>query len=324
MKSLVHTSPFVPAEWVAAHGLRPVRGPMGHAAGLPEGMCAFAGGRMWADPKTRPAGWVWTTTCDQMRRAAEVALTAGDLPVMVMNVPATWQSPASYRYYRAELERLGMFMVRKLGATSPTPERLLEEMQRWEAARQTLRDRRARMSARAHAEAVFALQTQGPAALEDLPPPGAVRTRGLPVILAGAPLLPEEFGLFDLIERAGGRVVLDGTESGEMGWPAPFDRRRLQQEAPFEVLAETYFGTLPGVFRRPNTLLEEWLALRIGEHAPRGLMVVRRPWCDLWQAESAHLREWAPVPVLALDIEPDAGADATVAVRIQAFLETLR
>ena len=52
----------------------------------------------------------------------------------------------------------------------------------------------------------------------------------------------------------------------------------------------------------------------------RGIVVVVPPWCDLWRAEIPRLREWAPVPVLALDLAGDE-APASAATRIQAFLE---
>ena len=61
-----------------------------------------------------------------------------------------------------------------------------------------------------------------------------------------------DYAFFDLVERAGGRVVLDATEGGERTLPRPFDPARLAAD-PFEELADAYFDAIPDAFRRPNS-----------------------------------------------------------------------
>jgi len=77
---------------------------------------------------------VFTTTCDQMRRAAEWAALEAPAPVFLMNVPATHGAPAAARLYRDELHRLGRFLARR-GASRPSPEKLADVMQSYDARR---------------------------------------------------------------------------------------------------------------------------------------------------------------------------------------------
>ena len=64
--------------------------------------------------------------------------------------------------------------------------------------------------------------------------------------------------LFDLVERAGGRVVLDATEGGRRTMPRPFDagesRPTLSENWPTPISM-----AIPDAFRRPNSRLYEWL-----------------------------------------------------------------
>ena len=129
-------------------------------------------------------------------------------------------------------------------------------------------------------------------------------------------------GVFGLIEQAGGLVVLDGTENGVRTLPAPFDRRRLRDD-PMPELVDAYFGTIPDAFRRPDTLLYEWLGRELAASGARGIIVWRYIWCDMWAAGVVRLREATGLPVLDVDISGDEGELARTANRIQAFLEVL-
>ena len=81
---------------------------------------------------------------------------------------------------------------------------------------------------------------------------------GIPLAVLGGPLLETDCAFFDLVEHAGGRVVLDATEGGERTLPRPFDPARLAAD-PLEELADAYFDGIPDAFRRPNSRLYEWL-----------------------------------------------------------------
>lgn len=150
----------------------------------------------------------------------------------------------------------------------------------------------------------------------------------VPLALVGGPLPPQDYGLLDLVERCGGRIVLDASETGQRTLPPPLRPRSswaALRDHPLEELAAAYFLGIPDVFRRPNDRLYEWLAERIASRGVRGLLLRRYVWCDLWHAEWRRLAAWSPVPVLELDVaDQEQGLPGRTLGRIEAFLETLR
>ncbi|MBE7561195.1 2-hydroxyacyl-CoA dehydratase [bacterium] len=152
-------------------------------------------------------------------------------------------------------------------------------------------------------------------------PATPVRPTGKPLALVGGPLLFEHLALFEQIEAAGGRVVLEATAEGERGMPAPFDRRKLAED-PLGCLADAYFGAILDAFRRPNDALYSWLGRRLPESGAAGIAFVHYVWCDLWHAEAERLRQWTALPVLALDLAED-GLTGPVRTRLEAFVEML-
>jgi benzoyl-CoA reductase/2-hydroxyglutaryl-CoA dehydratase subunit BcrC/BadD/HgdB len=274
------------------------------------GVCPYARSFVNAEAaeECRADAVVFTTVCDQMRRAAEVFSTFSDLPVFLMNVPSTWQTPAAMGLYVDELRRLGRFLVR-LGGTTPADEHLADVMLSYDADRAPLRVPASRRTA-TQGEPRVSASSSSPAA-------------SVPLAIVGGPLAGGQRELLDLIEQFGGRVVLDATEGGELTLPPPLDAARVRQD-PLAALAEAYFGAIPHPMRRPNSGLYDWLAARLAERGARGVLLHRWPWCDLWHGELGRLREWSPVPVLDLGAG-DEGLDlARQTGRIQAFLEMLR
>jgi benzoyl-CoA reductase/2-hydroxyglutaryl-CoA dehydratase subunit BcrC/BadD/HgdB len=348
MNVIAYHSPFVPPEWIEARALRPLwLRPRGlatsgaraaSASAVRRGVCPFAGSVI--DALTGAVGdgvaaAVLASGCDQMRYAAALIEQQGDLPLFLMHVPSTWQTSAARALYLEELRRLGRFLVRH-GGVAPSSDVLAAVMARYDDARSALRASRDRLAPRQYAEAVAALRsgevhsdaaagTSGATAgLPGSEPPPAAPNGSVPLALLGGPLLEPDYAVFDLIARAGGRVVLDGTEDGQRTLPRPFDPARLHNE-PLQELADAYFGSIPDVFRRPNDLLYDWLAAELDAAAPRGIILRRFVWCDLWHAEVARLRERSPVPVLEIDVNHDEpGASARLVGRLEAFLETLR
>jgi len=325
MPTVAATCPYVPLEWIDAHGLTPKRvmpstSRRGEFMRATAGLCAYARAYMntlAAAPRADAA--VFTTVCDQMRRAAEVFADQAHLPTFVMNVPATWQTPASQRLYADELRRLGRFLV-SLGGETPSDETLTGVMRQHEAARTRLYDARNALHAR---EYVQAWGEFDPAA--DLPfaqPHEASSLDAVPLALVGGPVLLEQLDVFDLVEQYGGRVVLAAVEGGEMSSPAPFDADALAED-PLAELARAYHGTIPHPMRRPDTQLHQWIEREITLAAPRGILFQRYLWCDLWHGELARIRQWSSVPVLDVSIG-DEDDSYCLSGRIQAFIETLQ
>lgn len=326
MKTIGYASPFVPPEWIAAHGLRPswlrlrpvdVR-PL---AGLRRGTCPYAGALIDAARSDGGASaLILTTTCDQMRYAAALIDHDGNLPIFLLNVPSTWQTTSARQLYPEELVRLGRFLVR-LGGKRPETEDLTRVMLTYDRGRSEVLAARRRLSARQFIGAMAALHGDGKPTID--PRSSASSGSAVPLALIGGPLVEEDCAIFDWVEEAGGCVVLDATEQGERTLPRPFDPKGLRRD-PFRELADTYFGTIPDVFRRPNIRLYEWLQQELAARGVRGILFRRYLWCDLWHAELHRLKQRSPVPVLEIEVDyHDGGATGRTRGRIEAFLEML-
>jgi hypothetical protein len=93
MNTVACVSPFVPPEWIAAHGwqprwlaLDPARGRPG--GGMRRGVCPYAGALVErAQSGLDAAAVVLTTACDQMRYAAAVMELGGCVPIFLFNLP---------------------------------------------------------------------------------------------------------------------------------------------------------------------------------------------------------------------------------------------
>lgn len=295
MREVYYSSPFVPREWISAHGLLPHRWrPSGGSVATREGICPVVGGLTEeAARRSDSAAWVLTTTCDPMRRAADALRESSEVPVFLLGVPATWQSSASSTFYREELERLGRWLVEQ-GGESPSPAELAEHLLHEEGAREKA---------------------------ESLPAP-VLLADAIPLALLGGPLTHGDRSLISMIEREGGRIVLDGTEEGERVRRAPLDPRR-RREDPLGALAAAYFGAIPDAFRRPDDPLHEWVVRRVAASGARGVVLLRYLWCDLWHAEAPRFRGELEVPLLELDLTGEV-VRGRHEMRIQAFLEGLR
>ncbi len=324
MQSIIYSSPFVPAEWIAAHGLNPVRVMPRSCTDAPlsgEGLCPYA--RAFpteAGFETEAVGILFTTECDQMRRGSEQISQKGGLPVCWMNIPATGQTPEAHKLYREEVKRLGGFLVR-LGGKAPDAHELAVVMLDYDIARSALKAARGRLPSRNFSEAIADFHRTGGFTKPEVPKAKPNRN-GVPIALVGGPLLRHHFEIFDLIEGAGGQVVLDATTTGERTLANAFDRRTIR-EAPLTTLVDAYFGTIPDAFRRPNSLLYQWLKKELEERGVRGILFKRYTWCDTWHGEEKRMKEWTELPLLALDTGDDDRIPERIASRIQAFLEVL-
>jgi len=325
VKTILYTCPFVPAEWIAAHGLAPMRicpAPAGPEAGsgLTAGVCPFAASFIHAAVTTPACAIVATTVCDQMRRSAEIIEARCETPLFLMNVPATWQTPAAVRLYRDELVRLGRFL-RTCGGTEPTDQELTRTMLRYDAMRADLRAATGHVAPGRWARAVARFHQAGqvPDDLGRRDP----RRPGVPLALVGGPLRETDFGIFDLVERAGGTVVLDATAGGEMTLAAPLNSHRLPDD-PLGELIEAYFGKIPHPMRRPNSQFYEYLQRELTDRGAKGIIYRRYQWCDTWHGEAGRLDQQCSRPVLDLVAGDDESDRAHVSTRIHAFVEMLQ
>jgi benzoyl-CoA reductase/2-hydroxyglutaryl-CoA dehydratase subunit BcrC/BadD/HgdB len=260
---------------------------------------------------------LFTTRCDQMRRLAESASRESGAPVFLMNLPKTWQTPSAGELYLSELRRLGRFLV-GIGGSEPSAAELAATMRQYEARRQGLCAARGRLSAADYWRAMVTSQQDGECTVQLPARPRA--PRGVRLALVGGPMMAHHGEVFDLIEGAGGSVVLDATVGGELTMPAAFDPATVSAD-PLRALADAYFGSIPDAFRRPNTALYNWLATQIAERGVQGLVFRHYTWCDTWAAEAQRMKEWAPVPVVVTTASADGQIDRHCASRIEALVE---
>jgi len=327
--TIIYTCPYVPAEWIAAHGLHPCRvipetADPAFLTARTEGVCPYVRSFICEVMKYKQAGGVVVTTvCDQMRRVFDILVRNCDLPAFLMNVPNTWQSIAAQKLYIEELKRLSRFLIR-LGGMSPSTDVLINKMLEYDKARKSILAAREYLSARQYAEAIAVLGRDGPGGLLNDAARSGPLTAGVPLAIVGGPLMKRDLEILGMVEEFGGRIVLDATETGERGMCAPFNRRRLSDD-PLMELASAYFGGIQDASRRPDSELYKWLKRQLVTRAARGIVFHRYVWCDMWHAELGRLKEWTDLPVLDIDTAGDNETDRNrTENRILAFLETLQ
>ena len=325
MGLIIYSSPYIPAELIAAYGMTPTRilplsanlsDPVDVTAGVCHYMRDFVN-TACAVPEVNAI--ILTTVCDQMRRAKDYIEPRTTLPVFLMNVPSTWQTPEVIRLYISELRRLGRFLER-MGGKTPSADVLWYSMESYDRKREQLRGLRGSLPALDYSRAIAEFNRTGEIA--DSISTMGLGKGGIPLAFLGGPLTLRDFDLFEIVRRAGGEIVLDGTESGERTMPAPFNRRHSPGDDPFEELAACYFGSIPDVFQRPNSELYKWLACEVDSRGIRGVIMIRHVWCDKWHAEVDRLKEWLKIPLMDIDLDGEA-ATARNTGRIQAFIEAL-
>ena len=316
------TSPWIPAEWIRAHGLQP-RGIWSAenfqpgASPLSAGVCAFAEAAVRFAEARSDSAVIFSTACDQLRRGFDAAILHGQQRAFLFNLPATWQTAAAGQIFRSELERLGQFLL-TIGGHAPSPERLRQEMVRSSLTRKRLLESTSAGSPRGFAEAVARFHWDGAFS----PSPPVAPTNQIPLALVGGPFLAPHWKLLDEIEAAGGRVVLNATENGERSLSPAFAFEAGAN--PLAVLVRGCCDNVVDVFQRPNTRLYSWLKPRLVSRHVRGIVLWHFTGCDLWRAEAQTLRETLGLPVLLLQAGGEPGTTPRDVNRIEAFAETLK
>ncbi len=319
-----YSCPFVPAVWIAAHGLVPWRLlPGGQGRGIleqREGLCPYC--RSFANTVLTDAdidGIVLATTCDQMRRVFDVVEEYKPGGVFLLNVPATWQSETAMNIYAKELQRCGKWFC-KLDGKNPSDQRLVDTMKSYQQRRMELLNNRTRMSGAEFSRKIANLYCQTGQVQYD----NVVSGDGVGLAIIGAPLVWDDFEVLRTIESHGGRIVLDATETGERGLCDQFDADRLA-ENPFDEMVRAYFEGIADAWRRPDEKLFEWFGEQCKARSVRGVILKRYLWCDIWHGQLYRLREMFDGPVLEMDTgELSVPHNHRIMGRIEAFVEAVR
>ena len=323
--NVFYSSPWVPVEWIEAHGLQPCGAWFAEDFGrgtppLSAGVCSFSEAMLRFAETHHDSAMIFTTACDQMRRSFDAFGGSQPARAFLFNLPATWQSPVALRIYRSEMERLGRFLQAHGGRT-PATEDLVKIIERRSQSRKRLLELAPRCSGRQYAEAIARFHWDGSVSVPDHPTPPA--SGAIPLAMVGGPLTASQWGLLQTIEAAGARIVLNATESGERSL-LPVFRLENVRDDPIGALARGYFDNCVDVFQRPNTRLYSWLGGRLTARGVRGIVLWVHTGCDLWRAEVQTLRETFRLPVLLLEADAVPGGSSREANRIQAFVETFK
>ncbi|MCE5341347.1 MAG: 2-hydroxyacyl-CoA dehydratase family protein [Planctomycetaceae bacterium] len=292
--TVIYCDPYIPPEWIAAHGLQPLRITPRISKNAAIGICPYA--RAFINEikiQKNACAAILTTTCDQMRRTADVATQNHNLPIFLMNVPTIWQRKSAAELYAAELKRLGRFLT-QFNGQGPTNAKLVETMVEFENKRNKA-----------------SVQTK---------PNGKT-----PLALIGSHLLKQDNIIFDIVRKYGGYITLDATTDGPRTLPRKFNPAHLN-ENPIKELAAAYFETIPDVFQRPNDKLYEWFKKKLNETPVRGIIFHHYMWCDKWHAELGRIsdKKFTNLPVLDISAgDNDKNIENRLATRIQAFMEML-
>jgi benzoyl-CoA reductase/2-hydroxyglutaryl-CoA dehydratase subunit BcrC/BadD/HgdB len=209
MAAVCYSCPFVPVELIAACGhtpRRPEPAPRpASAEAETEGLCAWAAAfvESLAQQTDPAAAAVFTTACDQMRRAYELYRRRCDRPAFLLNVPKT-AGPTALAMLGDEYQRLARFLAALDGSRNGQD----------------------------NLSGCFQTpQIQNPASAEN----------GLAVV--GGPLFDADLdNLRQTLRRFGQTIVFDGTESAWRNYRTPCNQTKLNT-APMEALAQRYLST---------------------------------------------------------------------------------
>ncbi len=249
-----------------------------------EGRCPWS--RAFEDmiEQSEFAAVIMTTTCDQMRRTAELLeQDRGD--IITLTVPST-TSISSMRLYQSELRRLASFLTSRSG-TPPTSGAIL-------GAAASIRPRASQKAART------------------------------PVCLLGSHLPVPFDVFEAILEEHGACIAIDGMEAGPAFAPSLDDfTEGASLEGTINALGEAYFSQIKDSFSRPNSAFYRWLSLELKSAAPKGIIIARNCWCDKWAIEGIRIREWTGLPTLELEFTSGELSVSAIS-RLEAFMETCR
>ena len=304
-RKIEYICPFVPAELIAAWGFEPVCKKLigGEAQdnttenstkphhNLSAGVCPISESMLYEFAQTSAAGVIFSTTCDQMRRAHEIFLELrGDIPSFLLNVPVSWQDPACVKYYRSELERLGEFLSR-IGGRRPDAKTLADTIRRYAKQREELYTAKNRNESRIN------------------------------IAFVGSELRQEDDWIFSYVHQFGGQVVLDATCNGEMVLPGCVLPDGLDDD-PLGTLAEMYFA-LPHPHQRPDSKFFDYVTTQIIQRNVKGVILIHMSWCDTCHGFARRLKQKLSVPLLQIAEADQPTAKAHIQSRLSAFGEML-
>lgn len=267
--------------------------------------------------------WIGAATCDQMRRALELAGRTSGREALVIHAPKT-RSPEAEDYFVAEIRWLAGELEKAAGGRLDA-----DELRRAIAVRNGIRARlrllREGLTGADFSALVF-LEARLPAgemsvflaSFSPVPFPAA----GVPVLLAGSPLAPGDWPWLDELEEMGLPVVADATCTGDRA--IDFTIEAPAREDPLESLARGYFRRPPCPFVRPNDEFYAYASDLARRRGARGVVWRSLRGCDIHALEPPRAERLLGLPLLSLDMSCGDASSPRVRTRVEAFAEGLR
>lgn len=256
---------FVPAELIAACGLPPRRFDAEAAdfcAAQTEGIC-FAVETFLTGLKkqTSPYAVIFTTLCDQMRRAYDLYQANGGNNGFLLNVPVT-TGPDVVSLFAEELRQMEQFLGRLSG----------------------------------HAAQFDTINTDAP--LSKLSEPQ--QNNRAKIALIGGPVSACQLAALEHSLGDRGTIVLNAAENAVGQFRRPLNPQAMKNDPHLE-LAAAYLQTTPSMRIRPGHLFYAWLETQLQTTAVDGILLLRHPFCDHWRGVEYQLRQRPLPPVLAIE-----------------------
>ncbi len=257
--------PFVPAELIAACGLEPRRFNADSAdfcAAQTEGIC-FAVEVFLTGLKKQPTPYavIFTTLCDQMRRAFDLYQVNGGKNAFLLNVPVTI-GPNAVTLFAEELRQMALFLCRLSG----------------------------------HAARFDTMKTEA-SLLQNSKPQKDSRAK---IALIGGPVYACQLAALEQSLGNRGAIVLNASENAVEQFRRPLNPVALKTD-PYAELAAAYLQTSPSIRTRPGHLFYEWLETQLQATVVDGIILLRHPFCDHWRGVEYQLRRRSLPPVLPIE-----------------------
>lgn len=311
MSAILYTSKHIPPEWIEAHGFKAMRIMPQENYKAPiettEGSCDFMRAFFNSAYHTPHSGIIAASVCDQMRRGFDLFSGKTDSPLFLFNQPALWQRSSSLKLYIAELKRMSLFL-QSLGGVAPSQATLKNAMIQEEAKRV---EYKRRFQEQRFLESYY-----------NAPQEESLTNNCFKIALLGGPITEGQRSTIEIIEKAGGNIVFDESESSLDTMPVLYNKRELREE-PFLHMAETWFTSNHSIYQRPNTLFYQNLQEKIELHKPQGLILFRWIWCDFWHGESTRISDFVSIPTVIIDSNEN-DATSRNQTRIEAFIELIQ
>lgn len=249
-----------------------------------EGICPFAETLYHNSISMDISVSIFTTRCDQMRRISGFVQSEKQ-EKFLMNVPSTWQTPASFEIFKDELKRLSKFLTH-LSGKQFSIETMINELKKKKY---------------------------------DIPK----SKKGKRIAVMGASITDADAGFCKLLTKKSANITFDASEQGEIAQP-DIDFKQLNKH-PFKELTNASFRNMPDIAKRPNIQFYDKANEIIRMRKIQGIILRIYPWCDLWHAEVQRIKEYFGLPVLELtvDINVEPEKDKRLQTRLNAFLEMI-